>query len=69
MKVLLDRKNREAKPKRFIILNEYCQVYCGLQQGYPAFSDNLDDAKELENDEQVKMIKQGTSFKLEKEYI
>ncbi len=69
MKVLLDRKNREAPIKRFIVLNEYCQVYCGLQQGYPAFSDNLDDAKELENDEQIKMIQQGTSFKLEKEFI
>ena len=69
MKVLLDRKNREAKPKRFILLNEYCQVYCGLQQGYPAFSDDFDSAKLLVNDEQVKMIKQGTSYKLEKEYI
>jgi hypothetical protein len=69
MKVLLDRKNREAPPKRFILLNEYCQVYCGLQGGYPAFSDNLDDARTLENDEQVKKIQYGTSFKLEKEYI
>jgi len=69
MKVLLDRKNREAKPKHFIVLNEYCQVYCGLQGGYPAFSDNLDECKWLENDEQVKMIKQGTSFILEKEFI
>jgi hypothetical protein len=40
-----------------------------LQGGYPAFSDNLDDARTLENDEQVKMIRQGTSFKLEKEFI
>jgi hypothetical protein len=69
MKVLLDRKNREAPAKRFIILNEYCQVYCGLLGGYPAFSDNLDDAKTLENDKQIQMIKQGTLFKLEKEYI
>jgi hypothetical protein len=69
MKVLLDRKNREAPAPHFILLNEYCQVYCGLQSGYPAFSDNLDDAKTLENDEQIKMIRQGTSFKLEKEYI
>jgi hypothetical protein len=69
MKVLLDRKNREAPPKRFILLNEYCQVYCGLQGGYPAFSDNLDDARTLENDEQVKKIQYGTFFKLEKEYI
>jgi len=69
MKILLDRKNREALVKHFILLNEYCQVYCGLQGGYPAFSDNLDDARTLENDEQVRMIRQGTSFKLEKEYI
>lgn len=69
MKVLLDRKNREAPAKRFILLNEYCQVYCGLQGGYPAFSDNLDDARTLENDEQVKKIQYGTLFKLEKEYI
>jgi hypothetical protein len=69
MKVLLDRKNREPQPKRFILLNEYCQVYCGLQRGYPAFSDNIDEARTLENEEQVKMIKQGTSFILEKEYI
>jgi hypothetical protein len=67
MKVLLDRKNREAPTHKFIILNEYCQVYCGLQG--LSFSDNIDDGKWLENDEQVKMIQQGTSFKLEKEYI
>jgi hypothetical protein len=69
MKAILNRKTREAQPKRFILLNEYCQVYCGLQRGYPAFSDNIDEAKELENEEQIKMIKQGTSFILEKEYI
>jgi len=69
MKVLLNRKQRLPKPQLFILLNEYCQVYCGLQGGYPAFSDNIDDAKWLENDEQVKMIKQGTSFILEKEFI
>jgi hypothetical protein len=40
-----------------------------LKGGYPAFSDNIDEGKWLENDEQVKMIKQGTSFKLEKEFI
>jgi len=69
MKILLDKKNREIPRRKFILLNEYCQVYCGLKGGYPAFSDNIDEAKWLENDEQVKMIKQGTSFKLEKEFI
>ena len=31
-----------------------------------AFSDNLDEAKPLENDSQVKTIQRGTSFKLER---
>jgi hypothetical protein len=69
MKAVLNKKTREPQPPRFILLNEYCQVYCGLQRGYPAFSDNIDEARTLENEEQVKMIKQGTSFILEKEYI
>jgi len=69
MSYLVDKKKHEPKIPEFILLNEYCQVYCGLQGGYPAFSDNLDDARMLENDEQVRMIRQGTSFKLEKEYI
>ncbi len=69
MSYLVDKKKREPKIPEFILLNEYCQVYCGLQGGYPAFSDNLDDARMLENDEQVRMIRQGTSFKLEKEFI
>jgi hypothetical protein len=69
MELILDKKQRQPKPKRFILLNEYCQVFCGLQRGYPAFSDNLDEAKSLENDNQVKMVQQGTLFKLEKEYL
>jgi hypothetical protein len=69
MKVLLDKKQREPKPKQFIVLNEYCQVFCGLQGGYPAFSDNIEEAKPLERDSQVRMIQQGTSFRLEKEYL
>jgi hypothetical protein len=69
MKLVLNKKQREPQPKRFILLNEYCQVFCGLQRGYPAFSDNLDEAKSLENDNQVRIIQQGTSFRLEKEYL
>jgi len=69
MKAILDKKNKPKPEPAFIVLNELAQVFCGLQGGYPAFSDDFDSAKPLVNDEQVKMIKQGTSFKLEKEYI
>lgn len=63
------KKSIEPKLPEFIILNENCQVFCGLQGGYPAFSDNIEDAKPLTNDGQLRMVQHGTSFKLEKEYI
>lgn len=67
MKRLLNKKLKQEP--QFIVLNEYAQVFCGLQGGYPAFSDNLDEAKPLENDSQVQMIQRGTSFKLEKYFL
>jgi hypothetical protein len=67
MKRILDKKSKQEP--QFIVLNEYAQVFCGLQGGYPAFSDNLDEAKPLENDSQIQMIQRGTSFKLEKYFL
>jgi hypothetical protein len=69
MKVLLDKKLVEKPEPAFIVLNEATQVFCGLKGGYPAFSDELEDAKPLHRDSQVKMIQQGTSFKLEKYFL
>jgi hypothetical protein len=69
MKAVLDKKNRPKPEPTFIVLNELAQVFCGLRGGYPDFSDDFDSAKHLVNDQQVKMIQQGTSFKLEKEFI
>jgi tRNA U54 and U55 pseudouridine synthase Pus10 len=63
------KKFVEPKVPEFIVLNEYCQVFCGCKGGYPAFSDNIEDAKPLVRDSQVRTIQQGTSFKLEKEYL
>ena len=69
MKAVLDKKNRPKPEPTFIVLNELAQVFCGLRGGYPEFSDNFDSAKPLYNKEQVRMIQQGTSFKLEIEYL
>tara|TARA_B100000900_G_scaffold408084_1_gene421788 strand:- start:901 stop:1110 length:210 start_codon:yes stop_codon:yes gene_type:complete len=69
MKLVLNKKEIEKPVKKFIVLNEYCQVFCGLKHGLPAFSDNIDDAKPLENQRQVEMIQRGTLFKLEKSYL
>jgi hypothetical protein len=69
MKILLDKKLVEKPEQPFILLNEAAQVYCGLQGGYPAFSDNFEEAKPLHRDSQVRLIQQGTSFKLEKYFF
>jgi len=69
MKLVLNKKEIEEPVRKFIVLNEYCQVFCGLKHGLPAFSDNIDDAKPLENQRQVEMIQRGTLFKLEKNYL
>tara|TARA_R100001509_G_scaffold147672_1_gene105086 strand:- start:19 stop:228 length:210 start_codon:yes stop_codon:yes gene_type:complete len=69
MKLVLNKKEIEEPVRKFIVLNEYCQVFCGLKHGLPAFSDNIDDAKPLENQRQVEMIQRGTLFKLEKSYL
>tara|TARA_R110002012_G_scaffold5363_1_gene24474 strand:- start:497 stop:706 length:210 start_codon:yes stop_codon:yes gene_type:complete len=69
MKLVLNKENIEEPIRKFIVLNEYCQVFCGLKHGLPAFSDNIDDAKPLENQRQIEMIQRGTLFKLEKSYL
>ena len=69
MKILLNKKLAEKPEQPFILLNEAAQVFCGLQGGYPAFSDELEDAKPLHRDSQIRLIQQGTSFKLEKYFL
>ena len=69
MKTVLDKKSKQQKEIQFIVLNEYAQVFCGLKGGYPSFSDNLEEAKPLSNDLQVKTIQRGTLFKLEKYFL
>lgn len=69
MKLVLNKKILEEPTRKFIVLNEYCQVFCGLKYGLPAFSDNVDDAKPLSNQRQVEMIQRGTLHKLEKSFL
>tara|TARA_R110000744_G_scaffold267714_1_gene381562 strand:- start:750 stop:959 length:210 start_codon:yes stop_codon:yes gene_type:complete len=69
MELILNKKDTEEHARRFIVLNEYCQVFCGLKHGLPAFSDNIDDAKPLSNQRQVEMIQRGTLYKLEKSFL
>lgn len=69
MKLILNKEPLEKPEKQFIVLNEYCQVFCGLKGGLPAFSDDIEDTKPLSNQRQVEMIQHGTYYKLEKSFL
>ncbi len=69
MEAILNKKLREPKQPEFIVLNEYCQCYSGLKGGYPVFSDDMDNARTLNNMEQFKKIQYGTSYNLEIMYV
>jgi hypothetical protein len=66
---LLDKKLKQPKQPEFVVLNEYCQCYSGLKGGYPVFSDNMDEARTLNNMEQFKKVQYGTSYNLEILYV
>lgn len=58
-----------AKEPEFIVLNDQCQAFIGFKEGETIFSDDLDLAKPLYNDNQVATLRVYTYGKLEKEYI
>jgi hypothetical protein len=58
-----------AKEPEFIVLNDQCQVFIGFKEGEAVFSDDLNLAKPLYNDNQVATLRVYTYGKLEKEYI
>jgi hypothetical protein len=61
----------DPNARRFIVMNEYLQVWTGLRDGgrTATFSDNIDDAKTLEYDEQFKYLNRIVDCKLMKDYI
>ena len=50
----------------FYVMNEYAQVFAGLKKGYPHFSDNINEAKPIYNNEQFRNIKRGHLYKIER---
>lgn len=54
------------KDKDFIIINPKNEVYIGLIGGEPAFSNNWNEAKKLNQDEQLNKIQRGYYMNLEK---
>jgi hypothetical protein len=54
------------KDKDFIIINPKNEVYIGLIGGEPAFSNDWNEAKKLNDQEQMNKIQRGYYMKLDK---
>ena len=62
----IDKELAAERKKPFYVINEYAQVFAGLRRGYPYFSDNVEEAKPIYNNEQFGNIKRGHLYKIER---
>lgn len=60
------RKHRKFTPsKEYIVMTDDCRVFCGLERGYPKFSENLDEAKPFTELSQSQKLHLVYPFRLE----
>jgi len=62
----IDLQIKAENKRPFYVMNEYAQVFAGLKGGYPHFSDNINEAKPIYNNEQFGCIKRGHLYKIER---
>jgi hypothetical protein len=62
----IDIQIANERKKPFYVINEYAQVFAGLRRGYPHFSDKVEEAKPIHNDEQFRNIRRGHLYKIER---
>ncbi len=60
----LEIANERKNP--FYVIDEFARVFAGLRYGYPHFSDNINDAKQIYNNAQFRNIKYGHTYKVER---
>jgi hypothetical protein len=62
------KKEIEVEPE-FIILDERARVFAGCREGYPFFSDDLDEAKPLQGQEKFEFLQRNNHLKLEQMFL
>jgi len=62
------KKEIEIEPE-FIILDERARVFAGCREGYPFFSDDLDEAKPLQGQEKFEFLQRNNHLKLEQMFL
>lgn len=62
----IDLKIIEERKHPFYAIDEYARVFAGFRKGYPYFSEDLNEAKALYNEEQLRHVKRGVYLKVER---
>jgi hypothetical protein len=66
------KKKNKQDPEielEYIIIDEQARVFSGLKEGYPVFSDNIDEAKPLKYQEAFNHMKRYHYNKLEQIFL
>jgi hypothetical protein len=62
----IDRKILEERKRPFYVMDECARVFAGLRRGYPYFSENVNEAKPIYNNEQFGAIRRGSTYGIER---
>ena len=62
----IDRKIAEERKRPFYVIDEYARVFAGLRRGYSYFSEDINEAKPIYNNEQFGAIRRGSTYGIER---
>lgn len=66
------KKRKKPEPEQepeFIILDEFARVFDGCREGYPHYSENMDEAKPLRGQAKFEFLKRHSHLELEQMFI
>lgn len=59
----------EVIEHEYLILDEFARVFAGCREGYPFYSEDMDEAKPLKGQEKFVFLQKYSHFKLEQMFL
>lgn len=59
----------EVEEPEFIILDEFARVFAGCRNGYPYYSENMDEAKSLQGQSKFEFLRKYSHINLEQMFL
>ena len=69
MKKIGKCREPEVEEPEFIILDEFARVFAGCREGYPFFSENMDEAKPLQGQAKFDFLQRYSHIRLEQMFL